>query len=328
MKFIDLVHITAIGGHGGRGAVGFARKKFEPNGGPSGGDGGDGGSVILEVKGDLRSLLDLKFRPSYSAKNGEPGGNNKMHGLNGKDLVIYVPKGVIVKDSEEQLLADLCKEGERFIVAKGGRGGMGNAHFSRPTLQAPSYAQPGIPGDTISISLELQAIADCGIIGLPNAGKSTLLHTLTQAAPKIANYPFTTLSPNLGVLKFIDQHITMADIPGLIKGASQGLGLGHDFLRHISRTSSILHVIEANTDPKICFENYLLIQKELEASPCPILDKPQLIILSKIDVITDKERDEILAFFSKKGLKKIYCIAYNDKRRLAKLKQAIQKQHS
>ncbi|MEK9658159.1 MAG: GTPase ObgE [bacterium] len=325
MPFVDLLTLTAFGGHGGAGSASFNRKKFQPHGGPDGGDGGCGGSVILRAKSSLSSLMDLSYKRTYRAPNGQTGMGDLKYGADGKNVYLDVPCGSIIKTTTGDTLADLCENGQTFVLAKGGKGGLGNRHFASSRKQSPTYAQAGLPGDEITVCIELQLIADIGLIGCPNAGKSTLLHLLTDAKVKIANYPFTTLTPNLGILKYIDQHITLADIPGLVKGAAKGVGLGHDFLRHISRTRYLLHLIEANDDPKVCYETYELIQNELRLSPFPVSHKPQLVLITKIDTITQSALDTIQRYFANKGLCSIYFISTKDSKRLAILKAAIQK---
>lgn len=243
MKFVDIVEIELIAGHGGPGAVSFRREKYIPKGGPDGGNGGSGGSIVLKVSNKVQTLLDLKFKRKYKAKSGSPGRYKNQYGANAPDLVLDVPVGTIIWDENHDMIADLTELGQTLVVAKGGMGGKGNAMFATSTNRAPRIAQPGLPGEERSVTLELKMIAEVGLVGLPNAGKSTLLKALTNAKAKIGNYPFTTLHPNLGVLHFPDSEIVIADIPGLIEGASEGHGLGIDFLRHISRTKVIVHLV-------------------------------------------------------------------------------------
>jgi len=287
MQFIDYVKIFVKAGDGGKGCVSFRREKYVPRGGPDGGDGGKGGDVIIRASSELHTLLDHKYKKSYKAKRGEHGKGSNMKGKDGEDLIINVPVGTVIKDSDtDKILADLDKEGKEFRVAKGGRGGLGNAHFATPTNQAPRYAQPGEAGQESWIILELKLLADIGLIGLPNAGKSTLISVISSARPKIADYPFTTLTPVLGVVKYGEyQSFVVADIPGLIEGAHKGAGLGHQFLKHVERTSMLLHLVDvsdfANSDPVEDFEK---IQKELELYNPQLILKPLTVVGTKIDI--------------------------------------------
>lgn len=244
--FIDRAKIHIKAGNGGNGMVSFRREKFVPAGGPDGGDGGKGGDIIFEVDEGLRTLIDFRYKRKYVAGSGENGGTAKRTGKSGKDLIIRVPPGTVVKDLETgRILADMVEPGQRTVVAKGGKGGAGNQHFATPTRQVPGFAKPGDPGEEYEVELELKMIADVGLVGFPNAGKSTLLSKVSAAKPKIADYPFTTLVPNLGVVR-IDEGASflLADIPGLIEGAHQGVGLGFDFLRHVERNRMLLHIVD------------------------------------------------------------------------------------
>ena len=305
MQYVDKVTIDIQSGHGGSGAVSFRREKFVPFGGPDGGHGGRGGHVIIQASKTLQTLMDLKLRKKYNAKGGQPGKGRKMAGANGKDSVITVPVGTMIFDETNALLCDLTEDGQQYIAATGGKGGAGNSVFANSVNQTPRYAQPGLPGEERLFTLEIRMLAEVGLIGLPNAGKSTLLKTLTHATPKISDYPFTTLYPNLGLLKFIDQEIVIADIPGLIEGASEGHGLGHDFLRHVDRTEILIHVISAETlDVKECLHAYHTIQDELSKSDYDFDNKRQLTILSKYDVCGDDETANLfLDELSHAGLK-------------------------
>jgi len=288
MNFVDEVEIHVIAGDGGRGCVSFRHEKFVPKGGPDGGDGGDGGDIVLRVDSGLNTLSSFRRKRIYRAGNGAPGMGANRHGKNGKDLVICVPPGTIVKDKDTgAVLADLTQPGEEWIAARGGKGGLGNTHFVSPTRQAPRYAQPGLPGEERHLILELKLLADVGLVGMPNAGKSTLLSVLTSARPKIANYPFTTLVPQLGVVDLEDdQSLIIADIPGLIEGAHLGTGMGVEFLRHIERTRVLLFVVDiSDTDPCASF---LTVWKELSAfDRCepPLTQKPFLVALNKMDLL-------------------------------------------
>jgi len=287
MKFIDEVKIHAKAGDGGRGCLSFRREKFVPLGGPDGGDGGRGGDVILKVDMALSTLLDLRYRQHLKAKNGAPGMGKNMHGRNGEDLVIKVPPGTLVFDDETgEQLADLTRSGEGFRLLKGGQGGRGNARFLTSTNRAPRHTQPGMPGEERTLRLQLKLLADVGLVGLPNAGKSTLISSVSAARPKIADYPFTTLVPNLGVVRHGDyRSFVMADIPGLIEGASDGQGLGTRFLRHIERTDLLLHLIDLSGlqqgDP---VENFDRINRELERFNEELARRPMLVVFTKQDI--------------------------------------------
>jgi len=304
MQFVDYVKIFVKAGDGGKGCVSFRREKFVPRGGPDGGDGGRGGHVIIKATEKLNTLIDLKYHCEYRAKKGQHGMGRKMHGKNGEDLIIPVPVGTIIKDVETgKVLADLDKDEMNIIIAHGGRGGLGNSHFATPVKQAPRYAQPGEQGEEKWIILELKLLADVGLIGLPNAGKSTLLSAISSARPKIADYPFTTMRPVLGVVKYNDfRSFVVADIPGLIEGAHRGAGLGSQFLRHVERTSILLHLIDisetAEGDP---IENYLKINKELELYSRELLKKPQVVVGTKSDIAGNSEKlDRLIAYCKNK----------------------------
>jgi GTP-binding protein len=280
---LDLVKIYVKAGDGGDGVVSFRREKYVPRGGPDGGDGGDGGSVYLEADQHVTTLLHLRRHRHYRAERARHGQGNNRHGRNGKDLIIRVPLGTVVKDAMEgTILGDLTKPGERLLVARGGRGGWGNAHYASPTNQAPRTAQKGEPGQERWILLELRLIADVGIVGLPNTGKSTLLARVSAARPKIADYPFTTLEPNLGMVEVGDRSFVLADIPGLIEGAHRGAGLGHDFLRHVSRTRLLIHLLDASSSDPV--RDYRAINTELAQYDPALAEKRQLVVLNKIDL--------------------------------------------
>lgn len=298
MQFIDQVKVIIKAGDGGRGCVGFRREKYVPKGGPSGGDGGRGGHIIFQATSAINTLLDIKYQQLYSAEKGQHGMGSNMHGRNGKDLIIPVPLGTLIRDFETNaVLCDLTEENQEFLAAKGGRGGLGNAHFKSATRQAPRFAQPGEPGEELTLTLELKLLADVGLIGLPNAGKSTLISALSSARPKIANYPFTTLVPNLGVVKYAEyKSFVIADIPGLIEGAHTGTGLGFQFLRHVERTSVLLHLVDisemAEGDPS---DNLEKINKELELFSPELIKKPQAVAGTKLDIRGDGKRLDTLA---------------------------------
>lgn len=285
MGFVDEVKFFVKAGDGGNGCVSFRREKFVPRGGPNGGDGGRGGTVFLEADGRKHSLIDFRYRSHFKAERGGNGQGSDRHGRSGKDIIVYVPVGSVVKDAETgEVLADLVDAGQRFTAARGGKGGFGNARFATSTNRAPRKSTPGISGEEFWLKIELKLLADVGLIGLPNAGKSTLLSKLSAANPKVAPYPFTTIAPQLGVMpiKFMDPCI-IADIPGLIEGASQGVGLGHQFLRHVERTSILLHVIDCSSEDNQPFDDYRILAKELEEYNEQLMDRTHLIVLNKID---------------------------------------------
>ena len=287
MRFIDEAKITVVSGSGGRGCVSFRREKFVPRGGPDGGDGGRGGDIILVADEELESLIDFRYKRHYKARSGAHGKGKKKHGKNGGNLIIPVPVGTLVQDdSANELLKDLTAAGERVVVAKGGLGGKGNAHFVSATRQAPRYAQKGEAGEERSIRLELKLLADVGIIGLPNSGKSTLISKISAARPKIADYPFTTLSPCLGVVRFDEaSSFVVVDIPGLIEGAHQGSGLGTTFLRHIERTNILIHLIDGSlTTPLDPIKAFKIIHNELTLYNPSLATKPQIIAINKMDL--------------------------------------------
>ncbi len=291
MKFIDQAEIEVEAGKGGDGIVAFRREKYVPAGGPSGGNGGKGGSIYLVAVENLQTLLDFRYEHRFKAENGSRGGPNNRTGANGKDLTIELPVGTIIYEAEtDEILGDLVQPGQSLVIAAGGKGGLGNQHFLSNRNRAPEYALPGLPGETKLLRLELKLLAEVGIIGLPNAGKSTLISALSAARPKIADYPFTTLVPNLGVVrKPTGDGTVFADIPGLIEGASQGAGLGHDFLRHIERTRILLHLIDATSDDAIA--DYNTIQQELQAYGRGLTERPQVLALNKIDAVDRETKD-------------------------------------
>ncbi|MCS6959434.1 MAG: GTPase ObgE [Pseudanabaenaceae cyanobacterium SKYGB_i_bin29] len=287
MQFIDQAEIIVQGGKGGDGIVAFRREKYVPAGGPSGGNGGWGGSVILVATHDLQTLLDFRYQKVFKAEPGKRGGPNNMTGANGADTRIRVPCGTVVIDIDrDEILGDLTEPGQELVVAKGGKGGLGNQHFLSNSNRAPEYALPGLPGERRHLRLELKLLADVGIIGLPNAGKSTLISVVSAARPKIADYPFTTLVPNLGVVSKPDgDGVVFADIPGLIEGAHLGVGLGHDFLRHIERTRLLIHLVDLTAPDPI--GDYHTILKELAAYGHGLPEKRRILALNKIDAVAD-----------------------------------------
>lgn len=285
--FIDKARIFVKGGNGGHGAVAWRREKYEPSGGPAGGDGGYGGNVILIVDKSLNTLIDFKYKRNFKAENGQDGRSKKQFGKKGQDLYIKVPPGTIVRDEKtNRIIADLKEHGETFLVAKGGRGGRGNAKFATSTRQAPNFAEGGTKGVERYIILELKLLADVGLVGYPNVGKSTLLSTVSAAKPKIANYHFTTLTPQLGVVRIGEEKsFVMADIPGLIEGAHTGIGLGHEFLRHIERTKLIVHIIDVSRqDGRDPIEDFYKINEELKKYNSKLADRPQIVVANKMDL--------------------------------------------
>lgn len=293
--FADRARIIIKSGKGGDGHVSFRREKFVPNGGPDGGDGGKGGDIIFEVDEGLNTLTDYRHRRKFAAQAGEEGGKKNCHGKNGADLILKVPEGTVIKDAESgKVIADMSGDNKRQIILTGGRGGLGNQHYATSTMQAPKYAQPGGESIEIEVQLELKVIADVGLVGFPNVGKSTFLSRVTNAKPKIANYHFTTLNPNLGVVDLDGNGFVIADIPGLIEGASEGIGLGHDFLRHIERTKVIIHMVDgASVEGRDPLEDIKAINKELEAYDPAILEKPQVIAANKMDVCMEGSEEII-----------------------------------
>ena len=311
MKFIDEATITVRSGDGGNGCLSFRREKYVPLGGPDGGDGGKGGDVTLVSSQDRRTLYPFRFKHEFTAPRGGGGQGRQRTGKSGSDLVIEVPPGTIVRDAETgDIIKDFCLPGESFIIARGGRGGKGNTHFKSSTHRTPRFAQPGEAGEVKQLKLELKLLADVGIIGLPNAGKSTLISVISSARPKIADYPFTTLVPNLGVVKAGDREpFVVADIPGLIAGAHTGAGLGIRFLRHIERTRMLVHLIDASAiDPEKPLEAYAAINTELSSYSPDLARKPQIIALNKLDIPGTEERARAFKAALKKRTK-LYLIS-------------------
>lgn len=307
--FADRAKIIIRSGKGGDGHVSFRREKYVPDGGPDGGDGGRGGDVIFQVDEGLNTLIDYRHRRKFSATNGEEGGKRRCHGSDGQDIVLRVPAGTIIKEAQSgQVIADMSGDNKRQIVLKGGRGGNGNMHYATSTMQAPKYAQPGQDAKELEVILELKVIADVGLVGFPNVGKSTLLSRVTNATPKIANYHFTTLSPNLGVVDLDGgRGFVIADIPGLIEGASEGVGLGHEFLRHIERTKVMIHLVDAaSTEGRDPVEDVYKINAELAAYNADLEKRPQVIAANKIDAIYEEGEDPVQKLkeeFEPKGIK-------------------------
>jgi len=293
MNFIDKVSVRVVAGDGGDGATSFRREKFVDHGGPDGGDGGNGGSVVFEASRNENTLAVFRYQKELKAKDGQTGMKRRKHGRSAEDLVVNVPVGTVISDGNGTILADLASDGQRAVVAKGGSGGFGNAHFVSSTRQAPKFAEKGEQGDDLEVMLELKMIADVGLVGLPNAGKSTLLGHISNARPEIADYPFTTITPNLGVVD-IDKHTSLlfADIPGLIEGAAAGKGLGHEFLRHIERTKVLVHLIDIYSEDLVAA--YKTIQKELQSYKVDLSDRPQLVVLNKVEGLDQEMIDDRL----------------------------------
>jgi GTP-binding protein len=308
MSFVDKVTVTVIAGDGGNGKVAWRHEKFIDKGGPNGGDGGNGGDVVLLASRNQNTLAAFRYQKEVKAEAGEPGGKTRMHGRSAKDLLVAVPVGTVATNKDGEVVADLTHDEQRIVVAKGGRGGFGNAHFVSSRRQAPKFAEKGEPGETLELKLELKMIADVGLVGLPNAGKSTLLSKLSNARPEIADYPFTTLTPNLGVVD-IDKtsSLLMADIPGLIEGAAGGKGLGHDFLRHIERTAVILHLIDAYTEDVASV--YETIRVELKAYQPAMLKRPEIVALTKVEGLDEEIIADLTAQLQQVVPKKTKIIA-------------------
>ena len=302
--FVDIVKIKVQAGKGGDGAVAFHREKYVSAGGPDGGDGGRGGDIILRVDTNLSTLVDFKYRKNYVAEDGQAGRSNRCYGKSAQPLIIRVPKGTVVKEAESgRIMADMSTE-EDVVIARGGRGGWGNAHFATATRQVPRFAKPGLPGETFNLILELKLLADVGLIGFPNVGKSTLISVVSEAKPKIANYHFTTLVPTLGVVRVgEDNSFVMADIPGLIEGASEGVGLGHEFLRHVDRCRLLIHVVDVSgiegRDPVDDFEK---INYELQNFDPDLAKRPQIVAANKSDLATEEQISSFRSYIEEKGL--------------------------
>jgi GTPase len=305
MQFLDRARIVVKGGDGGNGVTAFRREKFVPRGGPSGGDGGRGGTVYMEATDQLNTLLQFRFNPEYRGGRGKHGEGSNRHGRDGEDIIILIPVGTIVTDAETgDLIHDFSEVGERIDIAPGGRGGRGNAQFATSTNRAPRYHEDGQPGVTRTLQLELKLIADVGLVGFPNVGKSTLISRISAARPKIADYPFTTLEPNLGVVSYGEYStFVVADIPGLIEGAHIGTGLGLEFLRHVERTKMLVHVIDVSSTGRDPVEDFLTITRELKLYKEEMLEKPQIVVASKMDALDEPQRvEQLRAFCDERGL--------------------------
>ncbi|WP_440908974.1 Obg family GTPase CgtA [Candidatus Pelagibacter sp.] len=322
MKFLDQVKIYIKAGNGGDGSPSFRREKFIEFGGPDGGDGGNGGSIILTSERNLNTLIDYRYQQHHKAQRGDNGAGQNRTGKSGEDLFLKVPIGTqVFEEDNKTLIFDFKKEGEQFVAASGGKGGLGNTRFKSSTNRAPKKITKGTKGEEFTIWLQLKTIADIGIIGLPNAGKSSLLAAITNANPKIANYKFTTLNPNLGVANYDDKEVVLADIPGLVEGAHEGVGLGIQFLKHIERCKSLLHLIDiTNLDIK---ESYDQVKKELGSYSSEMLKKKEIIVLNKIDLIDEDIQNEIISEFSKNIDCEIITLSTLNKDSVAKLKSKI-----
>ncbi|MGL5615338.1 MAG: GTPase ObgE [Sarcina sp.] len=297
--FIDKTKVFLKSGDGGHGAVSFRREKYVPLGGPDGGDGGKGGDIILRVNPQMTTLLDFRYKRKFVAEPGKNGGGSKCYGRDGEDRIIDVPMGTIIRDAaSNKIMADLSHEGDKFVICKGGKGGKGNCKFCTPTRQAPNFAEPGMPGEEFEVVLELKLLADVGLLGFPNVGKSTLLSVVSKARPKIANYHFTTLKPNLGVVAVPGiEPFVMADIPGIIEGASEGVGLGLEFLRHIERTRLLIHIVDiSGVEGRDPVEDFIKINEELKNYDVKLWDRPQIVVANKADMLFD---DEVYTNFKK-----------------------------
>ena len=322
MKFLDQVKIYVKAGDGGDGSPSFRREKFIEYGGPDGGDGGKGGSIILTSEQNLNTLIDYRYQQHHKAERGENGMGQNKTGKSGEDLILKVPLGTqVLEEDNKTLIYDFVKPGEKFIAAAGGKGGLGNTRFKSSTNRAPRKFTKGTRGEQFTIWLQLKTIADIGIIGLPNAGKSSLLAAITNANPKIANYQFTTLNPNLGVASYDDKEITIADIPGLVEGAHKGTGLGTQFLKHIERCKSLLHMIDiTNEDLK---KSYRQIKNELKSYSSKLTKKKELIVLNKTDLISEDEIKKIIKDFSKNIKSEIFLLSTLEKKSISKIKAKL-----
>jgi GTP-binding protein len=321
--FTDEATIRMKAGRGGDGAVSFRHEKYVPKGGPDGGDGGDGGEIFFVSSNETHTLSDYARKKDWQAQNGENGKSKRMKGKDGQDLVLAVPPGTLIRNEANELIYDFTKVGEKILIARGGRGGWGNVHFKSATRQSPAFAKKGTEGEEKTLKLELKLIADLGIIGLPNCGKSTFLARVSSAKPKIADYPFTTLEPNLGVAKIYDKQIILADIPGLIEKASEGKGLGDKFLRHIERTKILIHIIDINSLD--LFRDYNIIRQELSKWSPELIRKKELVVLNKIDTINKNEANKIADKLSAKINKDVYPISAVSGENIDKLLEKISK---
>lgn len=319
---VDYAEIRVKAGDGGDGSVHFLREKYRPKGGPDGGDGGDGGSVFFEVDPNLNTLKEFRYKKVFEAENGGKGMGKKMYGKNGDDLVVRVPVGTVVREKESgKLVADLVEEGEKMVIVKGGKGGRGNWHFRSSTNQTPQEFEEGTLGEEMEVTVEVKSLADVGLVGLPSAGKSTILSVLTKARPKTAEYPFTTLEPNLGVMEWKDKEVVIADLPGLIEGASEGKGLGDRFLRHVERTEMIVQVLSVNSAREgetgyfqgmevgevanMLWNDLRVIKEEMVGYSEGLMDKEELVVINKVDLIQREKLSELVAYFKDNGVRVI-----------------------
>lgn len=311
--FVDRVEISVKAGNGGHGSMSFRREKYIPNGGPNGGDGGKGGNIIFRVDSSLRTLIDFRYKRKHEAENGSNGEGNNKSGKAGNDLIIRIPPGTILKDkNNENIIGDMTTNGEELIIAQGGKGGRGNQHFATSTRQAPRFAEGGQKGDSVDLVLELKLLADVGLLGYPNVGKSTFLSNISKAKPKIADYPFTTLVPNLGVVKWRDSSFVVADIPGIIEGAHEGAGLGHQFLRHVERTKLLIHILDVSGfSGREAINDFNTINSELEKHNKKLSGRHQIVALNKIDTLENVEEDtlEVRKFLEEKGFEVFHMSA-------------------
>lgn len=332
IHFVDIARIHIKAGNGGNGSVSFHREKYVASGGPDGGDGGKGGDVIFRAERNLSTLMDFKYKRKYIAKNGEDGRGSNMSGKGAENLIVRVPIGTVIKDAESGLvIADISQLDKDYVIAKGGKGGLGNQHFATPTHQIPRYAKPGFKGEEYDVTLELKLIADVGLIGFPNVGKSTIISTISSAKPKIANYHFTTLTPVLGVVR-VDEEASFvaADIPGIIEGASEGVGLGHDFLRHVERCRLLLHVVDVSgSEGRNPIDDFNLINSELKSFSEELSKRPQIAVANKADIATEEQIEEFRSFCAqqniqlfvisaatRQGLDELPGIVYNELKKL------------
>ena len=322
MKFLDKAKILVKAGDGGSGSASFRREKFIEFGGPNGGDGGKGGPIIISSEKNLNTLIDFRYKQHFKSEKGEDGKSKNRTGRNGSDLILKVPVGTqIFEEDDNTLIFDFTKNGQRFVVANGGKGGLGNVRFKSSTNRAPRKTTKGRLGEEFWIWLQLKVIADIGIVGMPNAGKSSLLSAITSARPKIADYPFTTINPNLGVVLYDNKEVTLADIPGLIEGAHEGIGLGDKFLRHIERCKNILHLIDITNENLL--ENYSKVRKEISKYSNKIIKKREIIVFNKIDMINDEEINKKIDIFTKKIKKKLYTISALKQKGLTTIKRIL-----
>ncbi len=324
VKFLDKAKIRVISGHGGNGMVAWRREKYVDKGGPAGGDGGNGGDIYFIADENMSTLLDFKIKSVYKAESGENGGIKGMHGACAKNMFIRVPLGTLVRDTKTgKLIADMTEHDQKVLIAKGGRGGRGNARFATAQKRAPQFCEPGEPGIERILELELKLIADVGLLGMPNAGKSTFISAVSSAKPKIADYPFTTLVPNLGVVKKSDgSSYVIADIPGLIEGASEGIGLGHEFLRHVERCRFLIHIVDLTAENPM--QNYIIINEELKKHSEGLANLFQIVVLNKTDALSDEETDKYIAEFEQVA-ENVYPISAVTRQGLEKLLYYVEK---